>query len=324
MKVPSFGPLQSIHCPLCGPSPTRLVIELPGFGELFRVVRCRSCGLIYTNPRPTPEWKARFYDPKYNAWMEAHGRDYVYAPTPERIPGYQRLNDLLLKHVKLPAKLLDAGCATGLFVNTANQRGFDAAGCDYTLRAVQIGRERYHADLFHSPIENVDRPDASYDVVTLLHVFEHLPTPIEVLREVLRLLKPGGLMLLETVNYLPHYAIERYLPFLKPIYCRLTRRDELPWVPFEHLFHWTPQTLRAACQRAGFENVVNHYLRGYRSEQLTPKLSPAYFAASLVGESLLRITRGHCNFWPVLLITARKPPDFTHDAPSSTTPAPGS
>ena len=96
MKVPSFGVLEEARCPLCGPGPTTLVVVQPIFGENFHVVRCDRCHLIFTNPRPTPEWKSHFYDPAYNQYMELHNREFVYCPDMGRVPGYERLCDFLL------------------------------------------------------------------------------------------------------------------------------------------------------------------------------------------------------------------------------------
>src|SRR6266849_1595501 len=73
MKVPSFGPLEYADCGLCGSPETTLVAIQHVFGEDFHVVRCAQCGLIRTNPRPTAEWKAHFYDPRCNAYAESRG-----------------------------------------------------------------------------------------------------------------------------------------------------------------------------------------------------------------------------------------------------------
>src|SRR5258708_5994760 len=78
------------------------------------------------------------------------------------------------------------------------------------------------------------------------------------LRELGRVLKPGGIVLLETVNYSPHYEIETHLKFLIPIYGKLTHRGALPWVPFDHLYHWSPQTMQRAMKMAGFRDVQSH------------------------------------------------------------------
>jgi 2-polyprenyl-3-methyl-5-hydroxy-6-metoxy-1,4-benzoquinol methylase len=309
MKVPSFGTLEEADCRVCGTAATTLVTVQHYFGEDFRVVRCSGCGLIRTNPRPTAEWKAHFYDPAYNSYAEAQGRDFIYAPAPHRIPGYHRLLKFLQGRTRPGARLLDVGCATGLFVKKAREHGFDAEGCDYSANAAAYGRTHYGVNIICSPAEAIAAPDDSYDIVTILHVFEHLPEPLVVLRELRRVLRSGGLLLLETVNYRVHYTIEKYLRFLIPVYNRLTNREGLPWVPFDHLYHWSPGVLRRAMADAGFRDVATHHLLGYRSEGKPSKFFTGVYAlCDLVGQGINVISGGRWDFWPVLLAAGRKPP----------------
>ena len=266
MKVPSFGSLEHADCALCGDPHWLTVTRQHVFGEDFRVVRCSGCGLIRTNPRPDAEWKERFYDPQYNGYLESQSRHFLYAPEPSRVRGYHRLLAFLQPRTPPRASLLDVGCAAGLFVREAVDRGFDATGCDYSEAAIAYGKEHFGVKIIRSIAELIDAPDNQYDVVTILHVIEHLPDPLKVLRELRRVLKPGGLLLLETVNYRAHYEIEKHLKFLIPIYGFLTHRKGLPWVPFDHLYHWSPQSLERAMEMAGFRHVRSHHLMGYRSE----------------------------------------------------------
>lgn len=307
MKVPSFGTLEEADCGLCGAPDWHLVTRQRMFGEDFQVVRCGGCGLIRTNPRPDAEWKERFYDPKYNGYLDSQARDFVYAPQPTRATGYRRLTKLLRERAAPNSKLLDVGCAAGMFVRQAIDDGFDACGCDYSDAAIAYGRDHYGVRIIRSVAENIDEPDNKYDVVTLLHVFEHLPDPMGVLRELRRVLKPGGLLLLETVNYRAHYAMEKHLKFLIPVYGHLTKRGGLPWVPFDHLYHWSPETLKRAMASAGFNGVELQHLTGYRSEMKPNQLfSFVYSACELVDRALMTASGGRWHYWPVLLATGTK------------------
>jgi ubiquinone/menaquinone biosynthesis C-methylase UbiE len=307
MKVRSFGPLERADCGLCGQSRIEPVTQLYVFGDTFHVVRCTGCGLMRTNPRPTPEWKAHFYDPAYNGYIEAQGRDFVFAPAPNRLPGYRQLLQFLRQNAPAGATLLDVGCASGLFVKEAIDHGFDATGCDYSAKAVAYGKTHFGVHIIQSPAEAINAPDNSYDIVTILHVFEHLSQPMPPLREMRRVLKPGGLLLLETVNYRPHYEMEKHLKFMIPIYNRLTRREGLPWYPFDHLYFWTPDTLQHALREAGFHDVALNRLTGYRSEgKPNAGFSFVYAACEWTARALLTVSNGRWDFWPVLLASGRK------------------
>lgn len=307
MKVASFGDLEYADCTLCGESRSELITRQYVFGENFHIVQCTGCGLMRTNPRPDSEWKEHFYDPAYNGYMAAQARDFLYAPEPSRARGYSRLLNLLESKAAHGASLLDVGCAAGLFVKEAKDRGFDAYGCDYSAAAIAYGKEHFGVHIIPSMAEDIDAPDDHYDVVTILHVIEHMPDPMRVMRELRRVLKPGGLLLMETVNYRAHHVIEKHLQFLIPIYGRLTNRGALPWVPFDHLYFWTPETLHKALETAGFKDVQSHHLMGYRSQMKpSPLFGFVYSACDIVGRTLLAASGGRWQFWPVLLATGMK------------------
>ena len=105
------------------------------------------------------------------------------SPDPKRLPGYSQILNLIHSYCAAGSKLLDVGCASGLFVHEARLSGFDATGCDYSANAVAWGSREFGVEIIQSPAEAVKAPDNQYDIVTLLHVFEHLPDPLDVLRE---------------------------------------------------------------------------------------------------------------------------------------------
>jgi ubiquinone/menaquinone biosynthesis C-methylase UbiE len=266
MKVPSFGPLEDAPCSLCGSSDSHLLATQSLFGEDFRIVRCNHCHLIRTNPRPTAEWKERFYDPKYNGVMETYGRDFFYLPTPEREPAYHLIMKFLSDRLPSEARLLDFGCAAGEFVKVAVEYGFDAWGCDYSEAAVAYGRKKYGLQLIQGQVESIPFDDNSFACISMLELFEHLSNPLEALKEIRRVLSPSGILFIETPNYLPYYYFERYLNFLIPLYCKVTGKIDLPWFPFDHKYHWTEGTITKMLSRAGFVNCQTHFIKNFRLE----------------------------------------------------------
>ena len=119
VDVSSLGPLEKVDCPLCNCDQTKPVAVQKWFGEEFHVVQCTHCKLIFTNPRPTVEWRERFYDPRYNPMIRQRGRDFLYLPKPNRTYVYKRLLEFLKYRVGTGNRLLDAGCAGGQFVKMA-------------------------------------------------------------------------------------------------------------------------------------------------------------------------------------------------------------
>jgi ubiquinone/menaquinone biosynthesis C-methylase UbiE len=307
MKVPSFGPLEDANCGLCDSPDSTLVAVQHQFGEDFRVVHCNSCGMIRTNPRPTAEWKAHFYDPQYNRLPETFGRDFIYAPEADRLPSYRRLLEFVKARMKPGGTLIDVGAASGDFVNMAVDDGIDATACDYSREALLHAEKHYNLKTLQSPAESIDAPDDSFDVVTMFHTIEHLPDPLKVLREMYRILKPDGLIFLETPNYNPHYLVQTRLRGIFPLYKLITKRKEIPWVPFDHYYHWTPPLLRRALQQAGFRECTSHHMLGYRSNT-KPNLVfwMAYVGYDVMAQAIHMATGGREDHRLVQLASGRK------------------
>lgn len=308
MKVPSFGPLEDVPCPLCGSDDNRLITVNSVFGEDFRVVRCKQCRLIRTNPRPTAKWKRRFHDPKYNGYMETLGRDFVYLPPLRRVSTYHLILKFLIKRLPSGARVLDLGCAIGDFMKVAKEYGFDVWGCDYSQSAVNHAREKHGLLVVRGQAENIPFDDSSFDAVTLLQLLEHLPDPLGALKEINRVLRPSGLLFIETPNYLPYYYVERYLSVLVPLYCKITGRVDLPWYPFVHLCHWTSATILTALSKTGFERCETHFIENYRAQlPLDGRLSLGFRLYSSLGKLLYRLTGSAAlDFRPAIIATALK------------------
>lgn len=266
MKVPSFGELEYADCALCGSPASTPVAAQHWFGEDFQIVQCSQCAMIRTNPRPTPAWKSNFYNSECNSLAETTGKDFIYVPQPDRLPSYQRLLRYILERAKPGQRLIDVGAASCVFTKMAQDAGFDATACDYSPEALAYGVKNYNVKTLRSPAEAIDAPDSSFDVVTIFHTIEHLPDPMKVLKELHRILKPGGFVFLETPNYAPHFLAQTRFRFVIPFYRFMTKRVEgLPWVPFDHYYHWTPEHLTDALRAAGFREARAHHIQGYRS-----------------------------------------------------------
>ena len=313
VDIESFGPLEKVDCALCESNEFSVVTRQKWFGEDFSIVRCNNCHLIYTNPRPTHQWRERFYDPKYNPAMHDADRDFLYLPQQTRLPAYRRLIDFIKDDLGVAGKVLDGGCAAGQFVKMLSDAGFDASGFERSPEAIAYGEERFGLKLILAEVDSIPVPDNTYDVVTLLHVFEHFREPVQALKEVRRVLKPGGLIFIETVNYLKFYLFEKYFNFLKTLYLKMKSsdapvwREALPWFPFDHYYHWTAKTLNMTLEKAGFNECRSHIINNYNSEMLPDgnisKAQEYHLGAIKV---LFDMSGERLNLWGVLLASAVK------------------
>jgi 2-polyprenyl-3-methyl-5-hydroxy-6-metoxy-1,4-benzoquinol methylase len=251
--------LENCDCPLCESRPARTLATEIFAGYHFGVVQCVNCGMVYTKPRPSAAWRAAFHDPKFRNMLVDRG---VIAET-HRVPESKvSVFDLEHQTAHVPSferglqvlgdsnrrRLLDVGCSAGRFVALANERGFEAEGTDIQPEAVQQGRAHFGVRLHCGDLLAQGFPAGSYDVVTMWDVLEHLPDPVAYLREVARILKWGGRVLVQV----PNNSIR---VLLLAAGLKRPKPGEYPMISFEHIQHWTPAMLTRALQRAGFEEI---------------------------------------------------------------------
>lgn len=97
-----------------------------------------------------------------------------------------------------PARLLDIGCGMGLFVEVADQRGWEAWGLDINEHAVTWARANVSERVQVGTVAELDVPDGHFDCITMFDVIEHVADPRAELEPVWRALRPGGLLVVLT------------------------------------------------------------------------------------------------------------------------------
>ena len=138
-------------------------------------------------------------------------------------------------------------CLPGFFVEQAKTIGWDAIGVEPSEWAAEYARTELGVDVQTGTLESVRFPDAAFDVVTLWEVVEHLPDPRVTLREVRRILRPEGQLILST-------------PDAGSLAARVSGKRWLGWrkVP-EHLFFFDRSTLDRLLVQEGFAPARHRY-----------------------------------------------------------------
>jgi 2-polyprenyl-3-methyl-5-hydroxy-6-metoxy-1,4-benzoquinol methylase len=96
--------------------------------------------------------------------------------------------------------LLDVGCGDGRFLLAAQGRGWNVSGIEIAEENALLCRDVFRLDVHAVTLEEASFDDGRFDVVRLNQVIEHVPSPLDLLREIKRVLRPGGLLSLATVN----------------------------------------------------------------------------------------------------------------------------
>ena len=181
-----------VVCNVCGSASREAVWTKDG----YRLVRCRSCGLLYIeNPPSSEELRAHYsFAAGYHKGLAADGADVVVHADEARA------NLSVLNQNAQSGRLLDIGCSTGLFLAVALQAGWDARGLEYSADSARVARERHGLEVEQGELLSGRYAPALFDVVTMWDVIEHMPDPRAALRVVHEILKPGGLFVAKTPN----------------------------------------------------------------------------------------------------------------------------
>lgn len=161
-----------------------------------RLLKCPDCGQLISQATEERyrESMMEFDDPK-GTLPDAASRGRRFSL------GKKWLDKIssLLKKPPSEIRLLDVGCSSGAFLQTAKALGFAAEGVEPAPRAAQTAKDT--GLIVHCGyLQDIGFPPESFDAITLFEVIEHLREPAGLLMECRRILKPGGILLVGTGN----------------------------------------------------------------------------------------------------------------------------
>jgi len=202
-----------------------------------RHVKCRNCHLMYVNPIERGS--------KINENYSSMGSNGASIIRRSRLRAAKAQLGLIRKY-KSGASLLDIGCGEGFFLFNASKAGYATKGVELSQDAAAYARREFGLDVEAKPFEEMQLPENYFDVITMWQVLEHLPYPLAALKEIHRILKPDGLLVIST-------------PDSGGIPAKVLRRR---WWNIRrlHINQFTTKTLMDMLKNAGFKNICfAHY-----------------------------------------------------------------
>lgn len=234
--------LEYVDCPLCSHNnPVELFAgidrDLPCPGS-FSVVQCRDCGLVYLNPRPAEISLVECYPDAYDSY--AFGTGLVGNLQKQM----RRCSAMQLAGIFAPGgSILEIGCASGdLLQPLRDVTRFQVVGIELSSYAAKLAHAQ-GLDVRVGRLSDVEFDKESFDGVIMRNVLEHLSAPLEDLKRVAALLKPGGKIFIAIPN---HDGLDRMV-FGKYWYAYETPR---------HLTVPSVVTAKKMLAMAGFEIVA--------------------------------------------------------------------
>lgn len=260
-----------VECNLCGSNLSDTFfkgrdIKYKKIG-LFTVVKCKKCGLIYSNPRPKQSIISSYYPDEY--WDIDNQNGTI--ETRLKIFAHRFINKISFKMTipsKPGGKILDIGCGDGKELLKLQEDGWQTYGVEISDLAAEYVRENYGLNVFTGIVEDAGFGDEFFDVIILSHVVEHLSDPKTTLAEINRILKKDGILVISAPNANSFEA----------------KHFEKYWIGWDlprHFYHFTPNTITSLLGKLGFvvmeikyDNNPNNILSSLKYIFMAHKINP--------------------------------------------------
>jgi 2-polyprenyl-3-methyl-5-hydroxy-6-metoxy-1,4-benzoquinol methylase len=240
--------MNSLGCNLCGSNHFSVLFDA-GIAQVNRIVKCSDCGLMYANPHQRPpdvdlirEWDA--------AWVLEHTMTtskWRLEKESLQVRDYRSTRKLLAKTFPARGTLVEIGSGLGCLLNFFREDGWNATGIEPNAGLCLFAQQQFHLTVLRGTVFDARLPSASADVVTMIHVIEHVPDPMAIFREVHRMLRPGGWFVVETPRY-------------DTLMFRIFGRRERSISCDGHIYFFTADTLARMATSAGFKIVRTDYV----------------------------------------------------------------
>ena len=196
------------------------------------IIQCKQCKVRRRMPEITDDYEADYHAPYVEQGQAIH---------PHQLYHFGDLMTARLRDFDAPnLKLLDVGCSTGRILRLAATMGFSATGLDYSQWATDYCAKLGFPTRQGSLIGQWEESEV-FDIIHISHTIEHVPDPMAYIREMRRLLKPGGHLMLACPNYAS-------LP-------RILQKDSWIWCLDSHLWQFTAGQMRHFIESNGFDIV---------------------------------------------------------------------
>jgi SAM-dependent methyltransferase len=228
-----------ILCPACTTDRTNVLEEWPLSGKKARAVMCRECGLLFVDPQPPQAVLDAYYAPD-GGWQQSRRPDSSSQPPAKSKRGsaallFRALDEYFPATAARPgARVFDFGCGPGSWLNAFEESGWETYGLEPST-SVAFPR--------HTRLEAIPT-EPRFDLVFVYHVFEHLPHPLDTIRQLAGSILPGG-YLFTSVPRLDTLAVHT-----EADYCLH---------PTHHIAGYTEACLRGLLARAGLATVATFH-----------------------------------------------------------------
>lgn len=229
--------MEKINCILCNSNDYEMIMESKDFryrlsDDVFNVVKCLNCSLVFLNPRPEKDEMGKFYPAGY--YNSALGKF-------EKIFSYflNRAKVNKIQEHKKKGRILDIGCGNGDFLSVFSGE-WELYGIEPNPVGYDLTNQRTKVKTLNRTLTECKFPDNFFDVITLWHVLEHIYDPNEELKEIGRILKKDGILVVSVPN-------------VNSLGFKLGKKHWIHLDSPRHLHHYNPETINKILNKNGFK-----------------------------------------------------------------------
>lgn len=241
-KYPYKGEI--VSCPVCGNADYKTIARFDRRIKRLPTQLCGECGLLFTNPMPTNEELNRYYASTYRAEYQfafiKPRNVHLNKKRREAVRRADRIKDVV--NLDSRRRFLDFGCGSGELVRHMAKLGLIAQGFEQGADFGRFAKNKLvetngakECEIHVGSWREMAFQPASFDIISCLHVLEHLNDPVGALRQVNTWLSDEGVLYLETPNMQGYH--------LKGFDC----------LHFAHVLGFSRDNLLFAAEQAGFK-----------------------------------------------------------------------
>jgi 2-polyprenyl-3-methyl-5-hydroxy-6-metoxy-1,4-benzoquinol methylase len=277
--------MEKTRC-FCGKNEEVLITQIRErkFGHLFNVVRCKNCGLVYVNPRPTQKEIGRYYSPyDLHEFTQASKRKSIIARVRDFYVQFFGSDSWSFKMFK-KGRVLDIGCGSGYFDFYLIDKGFDVYGIETNKKIADIARKRGVKVI----VGNIDKLKSLtfkkefFDIIIMRHTIEHFHNPAQAIKLAKTWLKKDGALFIGTTTF---DCLERKLIGTQK------------WLAFQipiHLYLFSVASLKQLLERENFHARISF------------ESAPTTLVNQIVGQGRPKLAQiMSCFFYPLSFIFAK-------------------
>jgi len=237
------------RCKICASDRLSPLTQAPS----VNFYQCGQCGVIFLNPQPTLETLHRQYSAQELLATGPASAWFTHRNFHKKEIFRVRLRNVL--RYKAQGDLLDVGCGMGDFCSVAKEAGFQVFGTEFSAQYAEVAKRTAGLEqVYVGRLQEIDFGGRLFDVISLWHVFEHLPDPLPTLLKLQALLKPGGVIAIEV----PNVEQNRKRPMYR------VDIEDYPIDRLEHLFYYSGHALRNACDEAGLKVLAVNFVDAHQ------------------------------------------------------------